>query len=525
LLTGIRFGSKQGSRLDLQDSQKQTTTAFQHIGCFSDERKGTKWALPGGVGLSNKPSVHSSNAMQRELCANSCWAQGFKIMGLQGSKDCWCGSSYNADGIVDSSKCADICEGSKSNVFLSGAMEICGGFGVNSVFSLTEVEMDVGRENWLIKQRLKGAKAVDMASSSSSKFSLLAGDEKTCSSSISSDEVGVWNVAEEDGTLHYNLESCLIGRLDVEKARKLLANTHLIFIGDSLTRYQYLSLAHFIERGSYPSRKMVKVEGEPNILREDDFYAANPLGAWKDLFALSSKLLGGRELCDCWRGNETTKSKTKSTTLENRFYSLPSHNLRISYLTYLGKSEVQHGHTRALKSQGAGEVLSEEVYESNSYARNPYDWQPQNVSTAVEDVLASDPERSTRRAVIVWNSGIWGAFKGAKDAEYLKASLLSLKQSAGKHGLVFYKTTTVAQTSDFKRASGLREFDHVARAVVPALKHSGISIYDANKVTKPFESLERAIYMAIYWDGVHFQPYVYEELNNVLLHKLEGMSS
>jgi hypothetical protein len=239
----------------------------------------------------------------------------------------------------------------------------------------------------------------------------------------------------------------------------------------------------------------------------------------------SSKLFRGQEHCDCWRGNATAKSPSE-LTLENRFYHQPSNNISISYLTYLGQNVPQHGHLSAIRSRRYA-VLDENEYESNSGLRNPYDWLPVNVSTAVEDIVASDPQDGTgQRVVVLWNSGFWGKFKTEKDAKFLKESLLSMKKSVGTSGRIFYKTTTTCLLSSMNRVNP-HEYDQIARKVVPSLEEHGISLYDTNKITAPFKQIdvEDPIFNKIYWDAVHFQPYVYEELNNVLLHKLEGMSS
>jgi hypothetical protein len=62
----------------------------------------------------------------------------------------------------------------------------------------------------------------------------------------------IWTL-RADGSRELTLPlTCRLKRYTSSEARQCLSNKHLSFIGDSLTRYQYLSLAYFLERGQYP---------------------------------------------------------------------------------------------------------------------------------------------------------------------------------------------------------------------------------------------------------------------------------
>jgi hypothetical protein len=62
----------------------------------------------------------------------------------------------------------------------------------------------------------------------------------------------IWTL-RADGSRELTLPlTCRLKRYTSSEARQCLSNKHLAFIGDSLTRYQYLSLAYFLERGQYP---------------------------------------------------------------------------------------------------------------------------------------------------------------------------------------------------------------------------------------------------------------------------------
>lgn len=58
-----------------------------------------------------------------------------------------------------------------------------------------------------------------------------------------------------DGSREVKLTKiCHLHRYTANEARKCLANTYIMMIGDSITRYQMLSLAYFLHVGRYPKR-------------------------------------------------------------------------------------------------------------------------------------------------------------------------------------------------------------------------------------------------------------------------------
>lgn len=54
------------------------------------------------------------------------------------------------------------------------------------------------------------------------------------------------------GHLFFEPDSCLLRRFSSEDAKKCLSGLRLAFLGDSVTRYQYLALLHFLVVGYYP---------------------------------------------------------------------------------------------------------------------------------------------------------------------------------------------------------------------------------------------------------------------------------
>ena len=102
----------------------------------------------------------------------------------------------------------------------------------------------------------------------------------------------------------------------VLRARRCLAGRRVVFIGDSNTRYQYLSLAMALSSGAYP----VQPRGRGfNICHEDSAKGHRRLNQsdalkdkWMGFWNQSSALLGGAEVCEC--------TIRRTAIHENRWY-------------------------------------------------------------------------------------------------------------------------------------------------------------------------------------------------------------
>jgi hypothetical protein len=113
-------------------------------------------------------------------------------------------------------------------------------------------------------------------------------------------------VPRRDGSRQLELvETCRLKRYTAQQANTCLRHKHLAMIGDSITRYQYLSLAYLLEHGAFPPRfartasptaqcRHVDEHGipacspfdEPNICVESD---------WKGWDGYYESLCGGTE--------------------------------------------------------------------------------------------------------------------------------------------------------------------------------------------------------------------------------------
>ena len=94
------------------------------------------------------------------------------------------------------------------------------------------------------------------------------------------------------------------------------SNLNIMMVGDSVTRYQYLSLVHFLQFG-----KWVDPTSVPNMVWEK----THP--SWNDFYNYTNSLLEPFEQCDCFRN-----SASANVIFENRYFLQPSRNNSVSYI-------------------------------------------------------------------------------------------------------------------------------------------------------------------------------------------------
>lgn len=112
-------------------------------------------------------------------------------------------------------------------------------------------------------------------------------------------------------------EECLTQVPDL--LSKTFANKHIVMVGDSLTRYQYLSLVYTLQYQKLLSKAMM-----PNLVEE------NSWSNWPAFYEGTTSLLAPNEVCDCARPSTGYKYG-----YENRYYHDPKFNISVSYFFYI----------------------------------------------------------------------------------------------------------------------------------------------------------------------------------------------
>mmetsp|Transcript_43385 Transcript_43385/g.82768 ORF Transcript_43385/g.82768 Transcript_43385/m.82768 type:complete len:357 (+) Transcript_43385:1450-2520(+) len=151
-----------------------------------------------------------------------------------------------------------------------------------------------------------------------------------------------------------------------------LQNKTILFLGDSVTRYQYISLVMFLRHKKWPGNHVTYL-GEPNPIYEKYWQLPEHESGedlWRSYYEGTNRLLGGREICDCFRRRvkqhtklsqddqnnlktilampATSAEKPKNTVwalaTENRLYYHDDHDIKVGFFQVLGNVAQPRGH-------------------------------------------------------------------------------------------------------------------------------------------------------------------------------------
>lgn len=189
-------------------------------------------------------------------------------------------------------------------------------------------------------------------------------------------------------------------------------NLHLAMIGDSLTRYMYLSLAHFLRWGFWECD-----DYEPSIVQQKQH------GSWNDFFNYTNEKLSPYEQCDCWRN-----SAIGAYGYEHRYYWDPNLNNSLTVIQKLGPHPTK------------GHWSSKDVYLEHTWDidyNNDFLWDyGKNWADIITHHLAELPQKPH---FIIFNGGVW--HHNGLDNEAMQDAILDALKGHNITGI--YRTTTV----------------------------------------------------------------------------------
>jgi hypothetical protein len=319
---------------------------------------------------------------------------------------------------------------------------------------------------------------------------------------LTGQEPGAWSLSPHL-ELRYNPTHCLLRRPTVSQARHCLRSQSLTFIGDSLTRYQYLSLIHFLHSGLW-LEPLGSMPGQPNPVIEREH--AN----WTAFYD-TVKELGSDEVCTCRRDDSDVDR------YERRHFHLIDDNITV----------------RSSLSPVLDSVLAqlEEVSEelNSTHPRAHYTYDARFDDRGMGFALCGNSTSSTSLhpsclypphfpyhppTALIVNTGIWQANLTPK--RHTNQPLFyspihdAIRSSIQSHPTLraIWKTTT-AQKGGGEAEPGAWQ---AQKAVFS--NSSTWSVLDAYGVTDQ-SGVRRA-----YWDRWHVLPFVYEELNVAMLNMM-----
>ncbi|KAJ3183856.1 hypothetical protein HDU87_005972 [Geranomyces variabilis] len=259
------------------------------------------------------------------------------------------------------------------------------------------------------------------------------------------------------------------------------------FIGDSVTRYQFLELVYYLETGLVPSTNNTStlIDALHDPTNESTFES------WAAFYLGTSQFAQGRLTCDCHR----TPNSTMEEVIENRVYT--NRNVKLVYVQYFKDIGVCSIRGRTL------------AFQLPNSSPTP-DW-CLRLPTFVKSLLNDD---SANSITVVLNSGLHGY---SVETEVLEVILDMFQNTTGNAkaessniNLLIWKTTTPSQ-------GGSPAPNVIFPHTWEDSRHS--QVFDAAGIIDThFANQSRA---DLYWDKLHFIGDVYHALNSELIAFIE----
>lgn len=264
------------------------------------------------------------------------------------------------------------------------------------------------------------------------------------------------------------------------KVKECFRNKRLIFVGDSLTRYQYVNLVHFLYTGRWRTSSP-QLEWEKNFLN------------WNTFYMLGSLRMGCYEICDCYREEGVAEDK------ENRFYFDPVYNITIHFVAWCPSvvapilmndipSIHEHGMYCANVSFFKGKWSNVSLTYTKKYASNKLE----SLRLFFDEVI-----RPQNPDVVVVNQGHWQGFKEFRASNAVLKDFAAIVRRSSKKAV--WKTTTASRSSSEPIDSP---------TFLQQISDAHLHIFDAYALTANLSKDSRS-----FVDNVHFMPFVYSIVN------------
>eukprot|EP00667_Euglena_gracilis_P010952 EG_transcript_11168 len=292
-----------------------------------------------------------------------------------------------------------------------------------------------------------------------------------------------------------------------------LRNASVVFVGDSVTRYQYLYLAQYLHWQQWDDVKGNKLGYEPHYETFTNMFKAYP------------GVFGCHHICDCVDHllfldtvtvNGTTETQLRRHSharrfrTENQYFRHPPLNASVDFHMWTGAQIGMNFFPQTPSAADFDEYCRSFPANADMYLTGPLEANHSypDLPTFIDAVL-----RPMRPRVLVLNYGLWRglteSFHKAKASILAKHNLGRLIAAARAAApVVVWKTTTASH-------SQAPDDPHL----LETLRRNGVLLFDAHNLTRALLPLKTAAM----WDASHFEPFVYRELNIALLEFLQDV--
>ncbi|KAI9199484.1 uncharacterized protein BJ171DRAFT_214606 [Polychytrium aggregatum] len=244
----------------------------------------------------------------------------------------------------------------------------------------------------------------------------------------------------------------------------------IIFIGDSVTRYQYLSLAYRLSHGHWQFE-------EPGFNKTTEIIDRD-WHDWERFMRGTNALLKGNEVCDCYRNGTWDWTKTVEY-IENRYFKTPHYTMTF-FQAYDDRPGVCHTKGRLFPEKGA------------PYFDAPLDW------CYTIPALLDHIDKTYGQSIIVLNLGIHGS-------DYVKWATAFARHSTRSGSILIWKQTTPSSDGRMPESKDFELFNifKSSKVVVMPTWRMLTDLYNADN-------------SAVFYDRVHFLPHINKLMNQKL---------
>jgi hypothetical protein len=139
---------------------------------------------------------------------------------------------------------------------------------------------------------------------------------------------------------------------------------------------------------------------------------------------------------------------------------------------------------------------------------------------------------NAKPTIVMWNSAIWKTYKPEESdtvRQIAKAARELVESSGHLRPRLFWKESTARYMGKNTVPCDVLEDDKTMQKVL--VQEQGWGVLPYARMTNPFlwylpewswPANQSSPYFDVWWDALHFNPYVYEELNQVLLREICG---
>lgn len=271
------------------------------------------------------------------------------------------------------------------------------------------------------------------------------------------------------------------------KLKDFLSKKRIVFIGDSLTRYQYLNFIHILHFNAWTLSVYPRIEIEsdwPN---------------WKSFHIGTSFRFGCREICDCYRDRHF--SGLGPSSKENRFYYDPSFDISVFFFAWFPPIPIM---LNPVPKPNDFKKLCREI-PSKQEMMLAYNPESEFVYSEITDFI-NDIIKPMMPDVLILNQGFWKNNKFRSNETYFHHVMTAAK-SASKRFIWKTSTSRCFDAPD-DGVDGGSFRTRLIEAKVEVFDAFRITHFIANRHNKSNEAQWTCLF-----DKHHFQPFVYREIN------------